>query len=478
MTLIHSAEMQRELAFWGIPGAALAVCGPEGVRFSGAWGLRDIGRALPMTPNSLCGIASCSKSFTAFVLQSLAEEGRVSLDAPIRSFSDDFRLMDPLAVNVTLRDLLYHRTGVAGHDGLWPNPGWTRKEYLLAIRHLAPNQPFRYVSQYSNVMYNALGALAEEVSGESWEQLVTSRIFEPLGMKRSLLSAALQAEGPDHAVGTFAPERTDPPQPMEPWEMDVGGPAAGVVSSAMDMTRWLRMYLNGGVFEGQRLLSAEGIAEILRPVARMSAFSWDEPEMPAHAWYGMAWKTVFYRGRPLHYHFGEIEGYSSCQLLRPCDGLGMMLVCNRHTVPSAFPMSVLLTVLDRLTGEAEANWFDRLRPTGLEPKSAYAWYREVPLPDPPADAVADPAACAGTYAHPGYGPLKVTEADGRLTLHWKKWLLPLTPCGSLFRVEGLKEDTLYLTLPVTFRGSGRASTMEIPLEPTVAPIVFEREAEA
>ena len=473
--MFSQEEIQSALSFWGIPGVSLAVCSADETLFAGAWGVRDTVRGLPMTAESLCGIASCSKSFTAFALASLCAEGRADLDAPIRTFSEDFRLMDPLAADVTLRDLLYHRTGVAGHDGLWPNPGWTRRDFLRAIRHLQPNKPFRYESQYSNVMYNAIGALMEEVSGESWEELIRSRILRPLGMGRTCLDTSAQFADADHAVGTFAPGREDEPQPLAPWPMDVGAPAAGVISCASDMTRWLRVYLGRGRFEGRQVLPEEWIDEMLRPVARMTPFAWDEPELPRHAWYGMAWKTVFYRGRPLHYHFGEIEGYSSCQALYPSVGLGVALMCNRHTVPSAFAMSLVLTAIDRLTRQGEAGWFERLRPYGLLPKSALAWYKAVPLPGAPADAVTSPAACAGVYRHPGYGELRVMEENGGLALAWKRWLLPLQPRGGLFQVEGLKEDTLYLTLPVTFRGAPeRARMMEIPLEPEVDAVRFDR----
>ena len=476
--MFSSEEIHQALAYWGIPGVSLAVCGEEGTLFSGAWGLRDPALGLPMTAESLCGIASCSKSFTAFALASLCAEGKADLDVPIRRFSENFRLMDPLAADVTLRDLLYHRTGVAGHDGLWPNPGWSRRDYLRAIRHLEPNRPFRYESQYSNVMYNAIGALAEEISGESWEQLIRSRILRPLGMGRTCLDTDTQFRDPDHAVGTFAPGREDRPEPMAPWPMDVGAPAAGVISCAADMTRWLRVYLNRGCFEGKRILPEAWIDEILRPVARMTPFPWDEPELPRHAWYGMAWKTVFFRGRPLHYHFGEIEGYSSCQALFPSAGLGVALMCNRHAVPSAFPVSLALTALDRAAGLPEAGWLERLRPYGLLPKSALSWYRAVPLPPPPPDAVTRPEACAGLYSHPGYGPLRVTARDGGLFLSWKRWLLPLQARDGVFQVEGLKEDTLFLTLPVVFRGAPeRADVMEIPLEPETAPVRFSRQSE-
>jgi len=168
---------------WKVPGIAVAIVhGGEMVYAKGS-GLRDIDSKLPVTPDTLFAIGSSTKAFTTFVLATLADEGKLDWDAPVRRYIPEFRLHDPMASErITARDLVTHRSGLPRHDALWYNSPLTRAEMVRRIQYLPESKDFRTEFQYNNLMFMTAGYLAERISGTSWEELVRARIFQPLAM--------------------------------------------------------------------------------------------------------------------------------------------------------------------------------------------------------------------------------------------------------------------------------------------------------
>lgn len=115
--------------YYSIPGMALGIITPGEVHTEG-FGIRD-GAGHPFLPDTISGIGSCSKSMTAFAVMRLAEKGLLDIDEPVASYIPGFALWDEAASRqVTLRDMLCHRTGVGGHDGAWPDNSISRVDYL------------------------------------------------------------------------------------------------------------------------------------------------------------------------------------------------------------------------------------------------------------------------------------------------------------------------------------------------------------
>lgn len=493
-----------ELHWWNVPGITAGICKDGKVLQCEGFGCRDVSRKLPMTGETLGGIASCSKSFCSAVIASLVDEGVLDFDRPVHEYLPELEFMDPAATKeCTLRDMLYHRTGLAGHDAMWPDATITRKEYLRRIRFLEPNVPFRYKAQYSNTIYNLAGIVAEEVTGTRYEDLVQQRILDPLGMSHTTLSVRTMRETTNWAAGYLerAPrpeeERSDPDawlkglEEMPGWEMNVGVPAAGVNSCPADMLKWITLHLQNGMYEGRQLFSRQVMDELHTPGEVMSAFPWRFPEVPGIGDYGMAWKTTVYRGRILRYHCGEIEGYSSIECFLPDENLGMFLLCNRHAPVTPFLLGLVYTAIDRALGLTPIDWPARLHPylnvndgscegwkldlcgdsspkTGLTASGCGSASAET-VPDGiaaadnqqtnPAERPDDSlcpfrhanAECIGSYHSDAYGTYRICEKDGRLCLVYKDWILPLEHLsGNLFKVPELKEDTLFIDMPLQF----------------------------
>lgn len=512
MQLLNREFVESELKWWNIPGVEMGVVrvddeGLGNVVFAEGYGNRDIENALPMTADTLGGIASCSKAFTAAVAASLVDEDILDFDRPIREYIPDFALMDEFASKeCTLRDMLYHRTGIAAHDAMWPDPGLSRDEYIRRVRYLKPNKPFRSVSQYNNTIYNLIGFICEKVSGIPYETLVRERILKPLGMDRTVLSLNEAFADPDCAKGYFAEEMAVTPAPklrrMDGWEMcGIGNPAAGVNSCVTDMLKWITLHINNGIFEGRRLFSENVMREMHEAAVKMNPFPWRFPEVPGYGLYGMGWKTTFYRGEPLVYHGGEIEGYCCITCFMPRLKIGSFILVNRHTMMMPFLMEMIYTAFDRFMGWEEVNWAERMHPYANDfSESCYSWKMDL-MPNAFSNentCISDPEALAGKYFNPAYGQLRVSHgtpegpigvsymptgrapSDLGLYLHYKEWILPLETTEGLgkntCRITNLKEDTLFYTVPLTFvmDENGKCTGFTLKLEKEVDAIMFDR----
>jgi CubicO group peptidase (beta-lactamase class C family) len=168
-----------------VPGAALVIVKDEQIILLKGFGLRDVERKLPVTPETLFGIASCTKTFTALAAVISADEGKLSLDDSPRKYLPYFKLRDPEAnAQVTLRDMLSHRTGLEkyGNDEFWHDDYRTTVQIIRNGMRAKPTARFRAQGQYNNAMYVAVGAVIGKAQHSTWQEVVRSRIFQPLGM--------------------------------------------------------------------------------------------------------------------------------------------------------------------------------------------------------------------------------------------------------------------------------------------------------
>jgi len=146
-----------------IPGFAFALVRRDRLELVIVRGVRDVEHSLPVTPDTVFPIGSCTKAFTSMALGIARDRHLLSLDDPPRRFLPWFHMADPQAdAEVTLRDMLSHRTGLKAKADLAATPGvLNREEYVRAAR---PAAPFRTAFQYSNAMYSAAG----EVIGSAY----------------------------------------------------------------------------------------------------------------------------------------------------------------------------------------------------------------------------------------------------------------------------------------------------------------------
>jgi CubicO group peptidase (beta-lactamase class C family) len=435
------------LKAWNVPGAAVVIVRGEETLVLKGFGRRAFDRPEPVTADTIFPLASCSKAFTTTLLAMLVDEGKLDWDDPVQKHVPGFKLPDPHAdALLTVRDLLCHRSGIGSHDLLWYRAPWGIDETIRRAQLLPLDYPFRDGFRYSSIPFLVAGRALERRSGESWENLIQSRIVKPLGMTGvSVASTAIPADA-DRAGGHRL-GKGGKLEAMPAYEIREPNPAGSVNASARDLAAWLKFHLAKGVGpDGVRRVSARHLIEThtaqnLIPM-RGSAKRMN-PETVQLA-YAMGWLVYDYRGRKVVSHGGMIDGFRVQITFLPEDGLGVAVLCNLHD--SRLPMALTNNLVDHYGG--------------LKPKDWNAYYRrvvndetverkrELDARHQTRDAAARPAlplaSFAGTYTHAAYGTAVVNEADGKLSLKLGAFVCPLEHFEKeTFRVtEGFFEEQL------------------------------------
>ncbi|MCI0387219.1 MAG: beta-lactamase family protein [Acidobacteria bacterium] len=240
---------------WEVPGVAIAVVKDDKVVFAKGYGVRELGKSTPVNERTIFAIGSSSKAFTAAALAVLVDEGKIKWDDPVTKHLPSFELYDAYAAKeMTVRDLLCHRSGLARGDMMWYGSDFNREEILRRTRHLKPSWSFRSQFGYQNLMYLAAGQIVQAVTGKSWDDFVRERLFKPLGMAASSTSTK-DLRSSDN-VATPHGKIDEKVMPITWRNIDNIAPAGSINSNVVEVAAWVRLQLNQGSFAGQRMLSS------------------------------------------------------------------------------------------------------------------------------------------------------------------------------------------------------------------------------
>lgn len=350
---------------WEVPGLAIAVVKDDSVVFARGYGVRELGRPDPVDENTVFAIASITKSFTSSSVAMLVDEGRVAWDDPVRRHLPDFELNDSWVTRAfTVRDLLSHRSGLERGDWLWFGTDYDRDDVVHHLRYLRTVGDFRSTYGYSNNMYITAGQLIARVTGMSWDEFVTERIFQPLGMTRSntsvlelpsLANVAIPHEKLDGRIGTVAHGN-----------LDNEGPGGSINSSVRQMAEWIRLNLNNGTVDGRRLVDSASLAEIHSPHTIIRFSDSEAAQYPGvrSMAYGFGWRIQDYRGRTLLQHGGAFDGMRSQIALLPEERMGVIILTNLgrgHDLHGALRNRVLDAFLDAQPRDWSGEYLARVR---------------------------------------------------------------------------------------------------------------------
>ena len=252
---------------WRVPGLAIAVVKDDSLVFAKGYGVLEAGKPAAATAHSRFAIGSTTKAMTTAALAMLVDEGRVRWDDRVIDYLPDLRLYDPWVTReLTIRDVLTHRSGLPGVDLLWIRGDLTNAEMITRLRTVRPSSSFRSRWEYHNVVYSIAGAIVAKISGMPWEQFIRTRGFAPLQMRESRALVADLAGQPDVAVPHALQRDTVRVVPIRSTD---GVAAAGSVwSSVSDMSRWMRFILDSGRAGNTRLISPATFREIVAPQIR------------------------------------------------------------------------------------------------------------------------------------------------------------------------------------------------------------------
>jgi CubicO group peptidase (beta-lactamase class C family) len=441
-----AALVRRLMARDQIPGVAVGLVDRGHLVFARGFGYRDVHHHLPVTPDTLFPLGSCSKGFTATAIALLADEGRIALDAPVRTYLPDFSLQDPVAsATLTTRDLLTHRSGLPRHDLFWYQAPFSRDELYRRLRFLEPVGPPRGQWRYNSLMFVVAGRIVEKVSGQSWESFVQARILAPLNMRRTVLSPEAMEADPDHASPYVVRQGRLQGMPMLKG-MSAIAPAGAVQSSVRDLARWLTFHAT----RSPGLVGEAQWRELHRPQAEMP--EWDQPEVQ-HPHYALGWIHESYRGHPLVIHDGSVDGFTVHLSFLPETGQGLIILMNRDNATEA------LTAL-------AYSAYDRL--LGLEPLDWEARFKEVPTPLQEAAEVAldfPIEEVVGRYQHPAYGVLTVRAKGNKLAMQLRTLSLTLAYQGKrrFLSLEPIADRALQISVRFSKPKAGEPMKVFVPL---------------
>lgn len=459
---------------WHVPGLAVGAIKDGALVLSKGYGRRDVEGNLPVTPQTVMGIGSNSKSFTVVLMGMLVDERKLAWDTPVRTYLPDFQLYDEFATrDMTPRDLVTHRSGLPRHDNLWYGRPFSREELFQRLRYLEPSASFRSRYQYQNLMFMTAGYLTEKITGASWDDQIRRRIFEPLGMSRSNTSVRESPQSGDFAYPYVW--RNGAPAKLPFRNIDAIAPAGSINSTVEDMLKYLRFRIDQGMSGGKRLLSEANEAQMQNP-QMITGLPGEDEELGPPA-YGLGVGVTTYRGHKLVQHTGGIDGFISSMSWLPKDKIGIIVLTNLSG-NNPVPVMVARQLYDRLLGLAPVDWAARQRKADSTARQRQAKQ----LADRNATRVSgtkpshDLAGYAGTYRHPAYGTAVVTvDGDG----------LAVTLDPHVAKLKHFHYDVFELLDPggvVPFSGlarfeTGAAGTVDrllLPLEPAVKDIVFTR----
>jgi CubicO group peptidase (beta-lactamase class C family) len=468
------------LKTWKVPGLAVAIVKDGEVVLAKGYGLRDVPRNLPVTPETLFAIGSATKAFTVMSLAVLVDDGKLDWDTPVQAYLPRFALQDECAsAGMTPRDLVTHRSGLPRHDLVWYNAPLTRVELFERLRYLEPNADFRSKWQYQNLMFLTAGYLAGEIAGRPWEDLVRARIFDPLGMTSSDFSVLESQKTADFAKPYTEKEKKPAEIPFR--NIDAVGPAGSINANLNDMVRWVKLQLSDGSLDGRRVVGAANLEQMHEPQMVMRERERD-PEIILRT-YAMGWFVESYRGRKRVHHGGNIDGFSAMVTFLPAERIGVVALANMDGTP--LPEIVCRVAVDRMLGLEPIDWSARLKARadeaekGVEKAKGGLEQYDRKKGTKPAHTLDE---YAGDYAHPAYGTVSVVR-NGTAGLEATIHAIPMRlehwhyeTFRAVFEDPAFADEKMFVLFRTNPKGDVDALSM--PLEAQTADIVFDKQPPA
>lgn len=399
----------------GVPGIAVVIVHEDKPVLMKGYGVREVGRPDAITPDTVFQIASMSKPITSTILARMVGEGTIEWDSRVCELDPGFQLMQPWVTNqLTLRDLLCHRSGLADHAGdLLEDMGYGREEILYRLRFANPGSSFRSHYAYTNFGYTEAAVAAAKRAGMVWEDLAVKLLFEPLGMSSTSSSFADFEKASNRAL-IHAPDGEKKWAPKFVRQPDAQAPAGGVSSTIVDLAKWMRLQLGNGKFEGKQLIAAGPLLETHFPQMIIGT----NPETYRGSFYGLGWNVIYDdHGRVIWNHSGAFFlGVRTQVSLYPAGNLGITVLCNAG--PNGVPEAISQTFYDLLFyGKSTRDWltitnqfFDKEVEAELGKLADYSKIPENAAPSLPLDSY------VGSYENAFYGGVEICLKEEKLVL--------------------------------------------------------------
>jgi len=311
--------IQEKMADQGVEGLSIAVVDDQQVVWSQGFGYADKASNIAATPETVYRVGSISKLFTDTLVMQLAEQGKLDIDKPLKTYLPNFVIKSRFtyADPITPRNIMTHHSGLPGDvgRGMWTkNPAlFTQLVGQLSDEYVA--YPTNTLWSYSNLGITLLGAMLQQTTGENFHTYAERQLLKPLGMTQSAFSPGIEGK---LAAKAYKNHEETAEVPLR----DI--PAGGLNANVVDMSRFMKMVFADGKANGRQILKPETLKEMLGPQNNAVA-------LDAGFQIGLGWMlrhqenigTIAEHGGATLYHYSQLS-------VAPEHKLGVVVLANAH----------------------------------------------------------------------------------------------------------------------------------------------------
>lgn len=466
------------LQTFNVPGAALGLVIDDEIILSQGYGVRKVNEQSLVTEQTSFPIASCTKAFTALLLGQLVDEGKISLDDLVIKHIPEISSFHPaVAINLTIRDLLAHRTGMARHDPIWLYLKIARSEIIPRLSHCETVCGLREEFKYNNFMYAIAGIIIEKVTGESWEEALHSRILKPLKMVDTNTSIEQLKKKSNYSSPHAEIMGKAVTIPFR--DLHAINPGGGINSNIIDMTKWVRFHLSEN--RSKDLIQTETLKEMQTMQITFSSYPNNCAEV-YQSGYGLGWFIGKYREHQYISHGGNIDGFASDVSLLPTQGIGLIILTNSGNNGRYVISSVRNQIFDKILRKEDVNWPHKMQEAQdkarIEMEGFLEDFKRTTEIFHPVESLKE---FVGLYEHPSYGVFDLSINHDHLLATYGEAKIPLYyKSENVF--SGQWDVLLYFginpIIDITFfkDEEGEIQKIEVPFEfyRSAKPITFKR----
>lgn len=319
-----SSSVEQQIEQKGVPGAAIGIL-YQNQTYTAGFGVTNVDHPVPVTDETLFQIGSISKTFTCLAIMRLVEQGKLDLQATVRSYVPEFKVADETAAaQTTVWHLLTHMSGWVGDFFEDTGAGDdAMATYMARMAHLEQLAPIGTVWSYNNAGFCVAGHVIEQVTGQRYEDAMREWVFEPLGLTRCFYDPG-DVITHRFAVGHGGQGREV--KVLRPWPLPRSAyPAGGITCDVHQLLRYARFQMGDGTVEGSEgqertvVLEPEHMAAMHTP----QASRWGEKEQV-----GLSWFIDEIDGTRQLSHGGGTTGQVSLLALFPAQHLAMVVLTN------------------------------------------------------------------------------------------------------------------------------------------------------
>jgi len=381
-TLTLDAPIEQAMRDTGTTALAVAVVQGDRVIYQKTFG---------SDANTRFYLASAPKSMTALAAKLLSHEKKLDLDAPLTSMLPTLQLPSPLdPARMSVRDLLTHRLGFQNGAVVWRTSysgDWTEEQLFAILARHTTVTPRQF--SYDNLGYMLASYAVERAAGESFANVLKSRVLAPIGMTQTSAEPCIATKSAK--------------------TMNRG--SGGLCSTLGDMTRWLRVNMTDGLLDGKRIVPLTVMREVHAPQINLSRrFG----RLDRYA-YGLGWYHADYQGDLVMHHFGSYPGSWAHVSWMPDRNIGVVVLANIYApLPDAVALLAYDTLLGRATARAQFDEdIQKVRERVFARPQRFAEQLQK-LASESQDSDRALASYTGTYTDEALGTMIVREENGEL----------------------------------------------------------------